>query len=284
VLKKFIRRELSVYEWREIVDELRGEVNKLEDELREVDRELASLGVPEEEFSALDPGIVWETIRYNEVRDELHNTSQTLEEEMRNIDNLKHEIRGVTTCKSSDWEELIIALRSLRDKEVGNYRRLTAEILAKVKLYQVIRELRQEENRRIASGLESKELIELLHAITGRYKGMRYDEEEGLVLVSDEEEEYPLRDISTGAREQALLAMRLGFCSMLMKGKSAFLILDDAFQHSDWPRRSNLVDRIVSIAENGWQVFYFTMDDHIRDLFFGARDKLGDRFAICELG
>ena len=111
---------------------------------------------------------------------------------------------------------------------------------------------------------------------------MRYDEEEGLILVTDEDEEYLLQDVSTGAREQALLAMRLGFSSTIMKGKSAFLILDDAFQHSDWPRRSNLVDRIVSIAENGWQVFYFTMDDHIKGLFLEARDRLGDRFASYE--
>ena len=113
---------------------------------------------------------------------------------------------------------------------------------------------------------------------------MRYDDEEGLVLVTDEGEEYPLHDISTGAREQALLAMRLGFCSVLMKGKSAFLILDDAFQHSDWPRRSNLIDRVISIAESGWQIFYFTMDEHIRSLFLEAGGKLGDKFASCELG
>jgi len=282
-LKRLTSRELPEQEWREAVSRLREEVNKLDEELGELNRELDRLNVPEEEFLVHDPGIAWDATQYREVREKLDNTSQTLEEEMSKIDNLKHEIRGASNCKSNDWEELIIAQRSLRDQQAENYRQVTAEILAKVKLYQVIRELRQEENTRIASGLESTELIDSLHAITGRYKGMRYDEEEGRVLVSDEEEEYPLGEVSTGAREQALLAMRLGFCSMLMEGKSAFLILDDAFQHSDWPRRSNLVDRIVSIVENGWQVFYFTMDDHIRSLFLEAGEKLGEKYISCEL-
>jgi len=282
-LKRFTGRKLLVQEWRETVNKLRKEVNKLNEELNTLDKELASLGVPEEEFPVQDPGMAWDAMQYKELHEQLDMTSHTLDEEMGNIDNLKHEIRGVTKCNNNDWEELIGALRSLCDQGAENYRRSTAEILARVKLYEVIREIRQEENARIASGLERKELTDSLHTITGRYKGMRYDEEEGLILVTDEDEEYLLQEVSTGAREQALLAMRLGFSSTIMKGKSAFLILDDAFQHSDWPRRSNLVDRIVSITENGWQVFYFTMDDHIKALFLEARDRLGDRFASYEL-
>jgi uncharacterized protein YhaN len=282
-LKRYTGNELQVQEWREAIDELRKEMNKLDKELNKLDKELASLVVPVEEFLTQDPGIAWNAIQHKELQEQLDVTSRTLDEEIGNIDNLKHQIRGATKSDSNDWEKLIVALRSLRDQRAENYKQLTAEILARVKLYEVIRELRQEENIRIASGLERKDLTDSLYAITGRYKGMRYDEEEGLILVTDKDEEYILHEVSTGAREQALLAMRLGFSSTIMKGKSAFLILDDAFQHSDWPRRSNLVDRIVSIAENGWQVFYFTMDDHIRNLFLEARDRLGDRFASCEL-
>lgn len=282
-LEKYVSRRVPAQKWRKVVSKLRKQANELEDKLRALEKELASLGVTEEEFLVRDPGIAWDASRYEELNEKLESTSKALNEEIDKIDNLKYEIRGATNCESNDWEELIAELRTSHERRVDEYKKLTAEILAKVNLYKVISELRQEENARIASGLKSKELTESLHTITGRYKGMRYDEEEGLVIISDEEEEYPLHDISTGAREQALLTMRLGFSSMLMRGKSAFLILDDAFQHSDWPRRSKLVDCIVSIAENGWQVFYFTMDNHIRDLFMGIRDRLGDRFASYEL-
>lgn len=283
-LKRFIGHELPPQDWQETVNELRRKLNEVDNEVNTQARELASLGVPEEEFLAQDPGIDWDARRYRELQERLNETSQTLNNEEESLGQLKARIAQETHSDSGDWEELISALRSRREQVAEEYRQVTAKILAKVSLYQVIQELRQQENAMIASGLESKELVTSLHAVTSRYKGMRYDDEEGLVLVTDEDEEYPLHDISTGAREQALLAMRLGFCSMLMKGKSAFLILDDAFQHSDWPRRSNLIDRVISIAESGWQIFYFTMDEHIRSLFLEVGGKLGDKFASCELG
>ena len=68
-----------------------------------------------------------------------------------------------------------------------------------------------------------------------------------------------------------------------MKGQTAFLILDDAFQHSDWPRRTNLIDQIFRLVESGWQIFYFAMDDHIRDLFLKVGEKVGNRFTSLEL-
>jgi hypothetical protein len=52
-----------------------------------------------------------------------------------------------------------------------------------------------------------------------------------------------------------------------MQGDTAFLILDDAFQHSDWERRPALVDTVFDLAKAGWQTIYFSMDDNIRDLF-----------------
>ena len=68
----------------------------------------------------------------------------------------------------------------------------------------------------------------------------------------------------------------MGFASIAMEGKTGFLILDDAFQHSDWHRRENLVERTLSFVKSGWQVFYFTMDDHIRDLFQNAGAGIAD--------
>jgi uncharacterized protein YhaN len=59
----------------------------------------------------------------------------------------------------------------------------------------------------------------------------------------------------------------MGIASRLNSGDPLFLILDDAFQHSDWNRRENLVRQVISLVKNGWQVTYLTMDDHIRDLF-----------------
>ena len=107
--------------------------------------------------------------------------------------------------------------------------------------------------------------------------------EDGLVVVDNDDDEFPIKDLSTGAREQVFLGSRLGFARLALDGHPAFLILDDAFQHSDWSRREWLVQQVVTLVEAGWQVLYFTMDDHIRDLFDSTGQQLGDRYVSLAL-
>ncbi len=95
--------------------------------------------------------------------------------------------------------------------------------------------------------------------------------EDEYLKVSDDIQDFYLKDLSTGVQEQIMLALRIGFSSQLLKKESMFLILDDAFQHSDWPKREILINKLADVAKNGWQIIYFTMDDHIKDLF----DKIG---------
>ena len=96
----------------------------------------------------------------------------------------------------------------------------------------------------------------------------------GRLKVMDEfNQAFSFNDLSTGTREQIFLALRMGFARRIMQGEKAFIILDDAFQHSDWERRPSLVDTTFTLADEGWQVIYFSMDDNIRDLF----DKRGKK-------
>lgn len=77
-----------------------------------------------------------------------------------------------------------------------------------------------------------------------------------------------LADLSKGAQDQFLLALRIALLDRLTAGRPLFLLLDDAFQHCDWQRREKLVDNTVSLAvDEGWQILYLTMDDHLKDCF-----------------
>ncbi len=282
-LEKFMGSDLPPQEWRLATTELRGKLKSIANEISLLDVELASLAVLEEDLLGEDPGTEWNPERYSILNKELAETKQVLDQELQKLEQLKARISQETHLDSTEWEELITALRDRREKVAEEYRFITAEILAKIQINKVIEEFREEENVRIAAGLESDELIKPLYAITGSYRNIRHEADRGLILTTDHDEEYSLADISTGAREQAFLAMRMGFSSIIMKGQTAFLILDDAFQHSDWPRRTNLMNQILRLMESGWQVFYFTMDDHIRDLFLKVGEKVGDRFRSLEL-
>ncbi len=280
-LKSFTGKTLPPPSWNSAVDNIRKKLEKLTDKINSLDKELAALDVAE--LLPQDPGIKWDPGRYKDLKDELSEISDTLKAELDKLELLKARVAQATSSASTDWEKLISALRDKREDEAQNYRLKTAEILAKILVNAVIHKLRRTENARIASGLGRKELTDPLHAITGCYKCMRYDEDDGLTVINDEDEEYPLEVLSTGAKEQAFLAMRMGFVSIAMKGRTAFPILDDAFQHSDWPRRENLMKQIKRLVDSKWQIFYFTMDDHIRDLFMKTGEKLEDRFKSLEL-
>lgn len=282
-LIKFTDKEVPPQEWRSTIRELRSELSSLTDKINLLDIELTSLVVSEEDLLYEDPCIEWNANQYKAREEELAELTRTLEQELGNLNQLRARISQETNLDSTEWEELITALRTIREKIAQEYSCITAEILAKIQVNIITQEFREEENARIAVGLESEELTQPLYAITECYKSIRHEEDKGLVLTTDEDEEYPLTDISTGAREQAFLAIRIGFSSIAMKRQTAFLILDDAFQHSDWPRRTNLMDQVLRLANSGWQVFYFTMDDHIRDLFLKTGEKVGDRFRSLAL-
>ena len=103
------------------------------------------------------------------------------------------------------------------------------------------------------------------------------------MVIDSDDNEFRVADLSTGAREQVFLGARLGFARSALDNEPSFLVLDDAFQHSDWNRRKQLVQESVGLVEAGWQVLYFTMDDHIRDLFNAEGERLGERYVTHSL-
>ena len=282
-LKAFTGAERPPQQWRDLIRGLRNSIKELEDKIHSLDRKLLSLAVPEEEYLDKHPETEWDAERYDNLEDELKGTEEALDGEMKKLELLKTRIAQETGSESTEWENLITELRNMLEEAAEKYREITAEILAKIQVKTAIQEFREEENTRIADGLKSQDLTKPLRALTGRYDRIGQEEDRGLVLMTDEDEEYPLADISTGAREQIYLALRMGFASIAMEGQTAFLILDDAFQHSDWDRRKNIIAYTLSLVKNGWQVFYFAMDDHIRDLFLDAGATLGDGFRSLEL-
>jgi len=202
---------------------------------------------------------------------------------MEGLEKLRAHIANETTAENLEWDDLIAALQDKRDNVSKEYRRLTAQILAHIQVTSVIEELHEQENARIAAGLQRSELTEPLRSLTGHYESVRLDSDRAELFVVGQGGEFPLAGVSTGTQEQICIALRIGFASIALQGQPAFLILDDAFQHSDWSRREKLVAHTAELVRSGWQVFYFTMDDHIRKLFMQVGEPLGHRFAYREL-
>ena len=282
-LQEYTNKRFTPDNWQKEVANLRARRVSLENQIRDMENKIASLDVPLDQCLDDDPGITWDSDRFSFLEKEIENIQDKIDVEIGELDSLKSRVAQETNGNSTEkWEDLLTALHEKRESAVREYREITAEILGKIQVYTALQEFREQETERIKNGLAQQPLTEPLFTITGRYNRIDLDDDD-LILSDQNDNSFSLANMSTGVREQVFLALRLGFASIGMKGETAFLILDDAFQHSDWLRRNNLIDQTLSLVKTGWQVFYFTMDDHIRDLFLKAGEKMGDGFTSLEL-
>jgi len=182
----------------------------------------------------------------------------------------------------ADWLEVLDSLRSKRERLQKKYRRTTAKIVGEIASTKVLFNIQKGEDEKINRGLQTKELKEILKIVTSRYGAIDLSGDE--LLIKGGAGDYYLGEISTGTREQVLLAIRMAFASKFAGGEPLFMVLDDAFQHTDWTRREQLFDVIFKFVDAGWQMTCLTMSDQIRNRFMDlGKDRLGDEFVSYSL-
>ena len=212
----------------------------------------------------------------------------TLDDELEGKQQALSSLKQVICHETGDeitisWEETLYHLRTINEEKARKYRKLTARLVAEIGVIQILDRIEDEEDQKIQRDINTKEVSALLQGITGSYQALELIDDQ--VYVSDQYNQLSLSDLSTGAREQIQLAIRMGIASRVSGGDPLFMILDDAFQHSDWNRRDTLVKLVINMVKNGWQITYLSMDDHIRDLFLKyGKGALKKQFRYFELG
>ncbi|MGC9056943.1 MAG: ATP-binding protein [Candidatus Saccharicenans sp.] len=275
-------------QWEEKLREAENETKKLSEELSNKVGALSGLGISEEDYLAEDPGETYQPAKLRELENELKEVSESITEVENKLHDLKKDIAfQAESDYTLPWDKLLEALFSKMEQTREELKKTEAILLSKVLLSSVIKDLDREETEKIEEILQAPEVGQMLFSLTNRYKEIypriTDDGKAEILCVSDGTDEFPLAELSTGAREQVLLALRIAFIKKLLRNRSCFLILDDAFQHTDYERRPLIVDSLVELANQGWQIFYLTMDDHIRDLFQAHASCLGARYQFIEL-
>jgi len=290
-LRTSIRKSFDLYglsirdetAWNAKAHHLKTRLDKTTHQIQQLQIQLQSLDVDPQEFIKINPGCEYDPSHQQTLITTASEFQNQLKQKEFELTSLKQRICQVTGDDISlDWDVLIEHLQASRMTCVQDYKSITAEILVKVTLHQILCKRMQAEDELIHTGLQNSGLLNTLHAITGRYQRIHVEDEN--VIVSDPFQSFNLSDLSTGAREQVLLAIRLGFSAAFLSNQPAFLLLDDAFQHADWVRRERLVNVLLETARSGWQIFYFTMDDHLRDMFLDLGSKhFGPAFCSLNL-
>ena len=273
--------------WGTKIEEFEANRRTLQEKKDQLLKEVYQLGFNErpEPKDAIASAANWDGKRANEVR----NCINDLREEENQLSGegtrLKAKISTACGVHSDSWEELIGALEQKISEFRDLYREITATILGKHAVCVAVGKLQQKEDEIISKCLADPLIIEDLKEISGgRLAG--YSWEGGhLNVVDSSGQAYSLDMLSTGAMEQVSLAMRLLFARSYLGDEPGFLLLDDAFQNSDWERRKQLVDYTISLVRvHKWQIFYFCMDDHLVDLFHKkANEIIPDDFSYNPL-
>lgn len=256
----------SKEEFLDLLTTLQKKYEDLTDTIQDLKEKLAKLDIAEDDFIQekikidYDPTLLRNLL---DQKDKIEGSKKAAENE---LVNLRNSIRVYTGDDlSTDWEVLLENLRKKRDETRDEMIHLKAVIGAGIAVTGVINQMKLGEDERIVKALSSDAISKPLYAITHEYN--KIELEENSIVLSNKTRQVHFSDLSTGAQEQALLALRIGIAEQLLQDQKMFLILDDAFQHSDWERREWLVDEMADLANIGWQIIYFSMDDHIKKLF-----------------
>ncbi len=283
-LQRLTGQSIAENNWSKAINRLNGLRDELQQELNRQNVALARLGVAADDYHVEPAPVEYSQETQQSLRNDLEQAQAELQAKTDELRTLKQRVSEKTGDEITlEWETLIHNLQRKRQEIAAEYRAVTAQIVAGILVNGQLEAIRKQEEEKIREKLGSDVVCGPVFDITRRYSGMAY--EDGSVFVTDDYGRFPFADLSTGAREQVLLGLRIGFAAHLLRQSRLFLLLDDAFQHADWQRRRWLLDQVVALAKDGWQIVYFTMDDHIRDLFNAAgQTHFGNRYQFHELG
>ena len=272
--------QIAESDWQQALSDKKAQNRDLKAGIESLREKQADLGVREVEFSAENPGVKFAYDEFEKVMAELDDTKTKIAQKEKEIEGLKFFICNETGDDPSiEWDRLLENLRVKRSAIQSDFNIAQAQIIAGIIVHSEITQLREEEDNKVTEGLQSEIILKPLREVTKNYRRLFLDEDS--LMVSDEYRDFCIGDLSTGAREQIMLALRIGFASKILKQDTLFLILDDAFQHSDWDRRKILVEKLADIAMSGWQIIYFSMDNNIRELFDAAGSRFGNEEYKC---
>lgn len=270
-------------DWENAYQDIKKSSMALTEEVKSLSQELDKLNIPTDLISEQPAAEEYSSQKVIELKKDLNSTELKLDSINDSMNTLKQLICHETGDEISiQWEDLLFNLRSLTNDKELEYRTFTAQLIAMIGVNKILDQIEKEEDQKIQQEINTPEVSALIHSITGSYQTLELIDDQ--VYVSDPYAQYKLSDLSTGAREQILLALRLGMALNLTGGDPLFLILDDAFQHSDWNRREILVKLMIDLTKKGWQITYLTMDDHLRDLFLKyGKTELKENFTFIGL-
>ncbi|HMA99441.1 MAG TPA: AAA family ATPase [Spirochaetota bacterium] len=262
------------------------ERKQLEADINKLQTEQAGLNVDEKDYIRQKPVAFTDTMdskflnkQAAALRQDLERISTELEENNHILQRIKERMKDSLDEEDVSAEHIGFLLSRLKAKynTVYNKRKTTAaSVYAGIILSNILDELNREDMYAVQDNLNSASFRQMLAQFTeGNYNELFIDNESLAACSADGT--FELKDLSSGTLDQIMLALRLEMILNINNKQPLFLLLDDAFQHADYNRRQILVEQSLKLVKDKWQIIYFTMDNHLADLFKEQAASLPDK-------
>lgn len=102
-------------------------------------------------------------------------------------------------------------------------------------------------------------------ATDGNYTDISYSKSDGTLKVERKDGQIlSPAQLSQGTYDLLYMSVRLKLAKEIL-GEPGFLVLDNAFVHSDIERVDKEIEFLQNLEEEGWQIIYFTFRDDVKD-------------------
>lgn len=98
-----------------------------------------------------------------------------------------------------------------------------------------------------------------------RYSGINYDKASQELVVRKGEETLNPEELSQGTYDLLYMSIRLGLAREILN-EPGFLVMDNAFSHSDVERVEKEIEFLKELENEGWQIIYLTYRDDVKDV------------------
>jgi len=280
IIGKTVEKNLNT--WEKILKEKLQTKTNIKNKIIEKDKKLSTLNIEEKDYLAQKPEVEYDKQKYENLKSNLDDINNRISDKEHELNFLKQSACGQTGDDINiGWEILISNLQNKREEILEENNTLIAEIIAGKLVSDVLEELYTLEDEKIAEALTSNKIKNTIFKVTGHYNNIYLEKDN--MFVSDNFNDFPVSRLSDGAKEQIFLSLRIGMAIHWFNTESMFLIFDDAFIHSDYKRRESLIKKVFELTESGWQIFCFTFDNHIKELFEKKSSKYKIDFKLLNL-
>lgn len=132
---------------------------------------------------------------------------------------------------------------------------------------EILSSIEQEEEEKVTALFGSDNRVsEYFRQITGGcYREVFFESRENLIrVIRSDGTELDAYQLSGGAYDQLYFSIRLALGEKLLEGNKGFFILDDPFVKADPERLKLLLDMLIDISSNGWQILFFSAKGEVK--------------------